>query len=721
MTPQESLTDEERIWAQDKINSGVPKEQVFSFLASKRAGVSGGNQESSTPNRTAPTKLNAALAANPRGSLDPVLNAVLPEDVQGFLPAAYSGAKKIVRGALRSGLGFRGGVVSAFADPNITPEEKQAVGEIALQGGKVALTSSAPEIAKGLPIIGGAVQSAFKAAPVISTAVTHGLAQSGGEAAREVIQGEPLQPKRIALEGGMVSGLGALQGGAARLAARRAGLPQEVVDFALNNPKTAFKRPTTEEGVTLVEQLQKNLKDALGEPQMAPGRFTDRVPKTPGRQMLDNIISRADEHVGLQPNTLGGRKTTAGMVDGRVLVDSLREAAAQAGGDQQTQTAAATISKEADAMLERVAAKASAHPQNRSNQYGQGGVYSGGGGSVVSDVTPEIPGKKGVVFVRSRNPVEIPGRPGVTYVRSRNPASQPPEPDIITGKTPPFEPSGGGSYVGTEGPPSYEYGGSYVGTEGPSTPQSVRTQYVAGPPRTVNTDRPLLITHKEYDDLLREHLTKPSVLYNQRGAPTVTTEEETANSLRDIARAKATSYGYDQLNRENVTYPQGGKAVTAREAGQQAADYMNMIEELKSYFPEGKANKPAVGGVVKAGQAGEAMVSMTPSELGYRIEKALKLYSEKTGDPIYEKFKEMIIRHTFTDADAQPYLAKMARIYLHPGSVTAAEAVRIPTSQKMMRFMSRRTARPAIRSATAEGVGAVAYPPYEKTKEEDKK
>lgn len=635
------------------------------------------------PNRTAPTKLNAALAAN-RG--DPVLNTLLPEDVQGFLPAAYSGAKKIVKSAFRSGLGFRGGVVSAFADPNITPEEKQAVGEIALQGGKIALTSAAPEIAKGLPVVGGAVRAAFKAAPVTSTAITQGVAQSGGETARELIQGESLQPKRIALEGTVVGGGAALQGGLARLAARKAGLPQEVVDFALNNPKTAFKRPTTEEGVTLVEQLQKNLKDALGEPQMAPGRFTDRVPKTPGRQMLDNIISRADEHVGLRPNTLGGRKTTAGMVDGRVLVDSLREAAAQAGGDQQTQTAAATISKEADAMLERVAAKASAHPQNRSNQYGQGGVYSGGGGSVVSDVTPEIPGKKGVVFVRPRNPV-----------------SQPPEPDIITGKTPPFEPSGGGSYVGTEGP---------------STPQSVRTQYVAGPPRTVNTDRPLLITHKEYDDLLREHLTKPSVLYNQRGAPTITTEEETANSLRDIARSKATSYGYDQLNRENVTYPQGGKAITAREAGQQAADYMNMIEELKSYFPEGKANKPAVGGVVKAGQAGEAIVSQTPSELGYRIEKALKLYSEKTGDPIYEKFKEMVIRHTFTDADAQPYLAKMARIYLHPGSVTAAEAVRIPTSQKMMRFMSRRTARPAIRSAGAAGISALKYPPYEKTKEE---
>lgn len=578
----------------------------------------------------------------------------------------------------------------------------------------------------------------IRSLPGLASVTGQAIGQGGLEALYEMAAGQPIDWRRVGTEAGMVGLLGAGELGIARAASIKAGLPQKALDFVFRNPRTAYEAPSTGEQVTLVEQLQKNLKDALGEPQMAPNRITDRVPRTEGRHRLDNIISRADERVGLAPNTLGGQETPAGMVDGRELVNSMR-GVIKGGGDSATQAAEQTIANEADTMLHKVAAKAAAHPQNRAPMYGEG-VYRGGGQSVVAQVTPGQIGSTTDVWVPGEppatRPVIIPGSRQQVWQPSRIPEARPEIPqsttEYIEGRAAPssIETMPGGRWVdvGTSppmespGPPASvrQSTGGYWKPESvtPETAPSAAVSVLRGRPLEVNMDRPLWITHREYDQLLREHLTKPSTPVQQAAAPTITTIEDTANTLRDQARAAATDYGYRQLNREGVTYPTSGGPVTAREAGRQAQNYLQLIERIRRFFPEGRPSAQATGGVVKAGEAGQAMLKEDPTELGFRIEQSLMEYQKLTGDPIYDKFKEMAIRGTFSGKGAQPYLANMARIFVRPGGATIMERIPVPTAQKTTRFFARRTTRPAIRSAGASGVGAVAYPPIEQTKEE---
>lgn len=503
---------------------------------------------------------------------------VSPE-TKNMMSSAWSGVKKSFNPELWSALVQhymtpRGQFSGSQDVQQFLPNEQEMhdLGQLGMQAGKTAATYAAG-------YYGGRLLPSI---PWLGSVLSQGLTQSGGEAAREKISGEPFQPWRVLGEGATVAGTGAVQAGTAGVAAKMSGVNPEAMRMAYTNPRIAFKPPTTAERVGAVERLQAGAEDALKHP-------------SPGKNRLNWIIDEADKRMGKPANTTAGNVTPAGMVDGRVLVQSLRKQVKGA-GDSATRAAEQTIASEANDMLGKVADRAVAHPQNAPNIYNQ---------------------------------------------------------------------------MALKAPNGQRY--------------------------NLDPSKPLWITHREYDDLLREHMTKPSTPVNQAAAPTITTIEDNANTLRNAARAEATQHGYRELNREGVTYPSASGPVTAQQAGMQAKNYMQTIERIKAYFPKGKPSKPASGGVTASEQAGDAMLNADPSELGYRIEQSLKDYAQKTGDwESYNKFHEIALRGEFARREAQPYLANMARIFIRPGGASVVE--RVPISRRTAGFMARRTARPVTRS-----------------------
>lgn len=252
-----------------------------------------------------------------------------------------------------------------------------------------------------------------------------------------------------------------------------------------------------------------------------------------------------------------------------------------------------------------------------------------------------------------------------------------------------------------------------VATAAANHPENAPGQYYhgaftapGGARLNLNPAKPLWITHREYDTLLREHLTKPSTPQQQSAAPTITTQEETANSLRDAARGSATRNLYGKLNSAGVSYPSASGPISAKQAGLQAKNYMQTIERIKALVPRGKPSKPATGGVQKSTELGDAMFKGDPTEVGFRFEQALKDYDAATGDHMYDKFREIAIRGEFTKSSQQPYLANMARIIARPGGASVSERVPVPRAQRLAGFEVRRTLRPGLRSPIASGVGA---------------
>lgn len=560
------------------------------------------------------------------------LPAMIPPMIRRQSPAqedAYAGPPSATQRATQMGLdlrrvltGERMPMEEAWSPParlqsNIPPGNQAGAQMIRSQQGVVGNRQFTDELvaggAKWMAAMGGGETAGemLPKLPLVASAAGQALGQGGMEAAIQKERGEPLDLGRIRNEMGMVGVPALLFGLIAKKLAAGSGVSQEALNLAFRDPETAFREPTTPERISVLDALQRNVENATGTGERPPGRYTDRPYQSPGRQKLNAIIAQADQRVGLQPNTMGGVETPAGMVDGRGLIDSMRTTAATAGGDSATAAAGQALNAEADAMTQRVAAKAAAHPQN-------------------------------------------------------------------------ISPSG-------------------IGHEAP------------------NAGGPLWITHQEYDQLLREHLTKPSGRVNQAARAVPTVPEETLDTLRDTARAKAADLGYRALNREGVMLPPSegftfsgrenpavppSGPMDAKSAAGLARAWMKTMEGMRGVLKTGPEAAPDMSGVIKLQEAGRAMTSEQASEMGYRLDKLLQQYADLTGDTeTVGKIRELAMRGELAGKKAQPYLQNMARVFVRPGG-TPAVVERLPLNPARAQGWARAATRPKYRSAVASAVGA---------------